>query len=270
MKISTIDISKIVIPIIYIIIGIVVYKIVKTFINKSLEVSVIGKRKKLKRRETIGNLLINIIKYIIVLIVFIAILDSIGINVKSILAGLGITAAIIGLAFQDIAKDFLSGISIILEDQYEIGDMVEIDGFLGEVTYLGLKTTRIKNYKGEVLIISNHTINKIINYSINNNLAVVDVSISYEENLDKVEKVLEDLSKKLNNKIKNTVGELKVLGITNLDESAVIYRLAIESKPAEYIAVERALRKEIKKYLDENNIKIPYKQIEVHNAGKKL
>ena len=167
MKLPDIDIKNIVIPIIYIMIGVIAYKAIKEVINKSLKASIVGKRKVQKRRETIGNLLINIIKYIIVLIVFIAILDSFGINVKSILAGLGITAAIIGLAFQDIAKDFLSGISIILEDQYEIGDMIEIDSFLGEVTHLGLKTTRIKNYKGEILIISNHTINKIINYSIN-------------------------------------------------------------------------------------------------------
>ena len=270
MELSNIDIKKIVFPIIYIIIGILIYRVIRPLILKSLKTSVPGREERLKRRETIGNLLINIIKYIIVLIVFIAILDSLGINVRSILAGLGITAAIIGLAFQDIAKDFLSGISIILENQYEIGDMVEIEGFLGTVTYLGLKTTRVRNYKGEEMIISNHTITKIINYSTNKTFATVDVSISYEEDLDRVEKVLEQLSDRLENKIEDTIGKVKIFGITSLDESAVVYRLIVEVNPATQLKVERALRKEIKDYLDQNKVKIPYKQIEVHNAGKKL
>ena len=76
----------------------------------------------------------------------------------------GITAAIIGLAFQDIAKDFLAGISIVLEDQFEIGDTIEINDFRGEVVAFGLRTTRVKNYKGATKIIANHMINEVTNY----------------------------------------------------------------------------------------------------------
>ena len=84
---------------------------------------------------------------ILVVVTFVAILANFGVNVKSILAGLGITAALVGLAFQDLAKDLIAGISIILEDQYEIGDTIEVNGFTGEVVSLGLRTTRIRNKK---------------------------------------------------------------------------------------------------------------------------
>ena len=198
--------------------------------------------------------------------VIIAILANFGVNVASIIAGLGITAAIIGLAFQDIAKDFLAGISIIMEDQYEIGDTVEINGFMGEVIALGLRTTRIKNYKGQTLIIANHTINEVINYNLANSLAIVDVSVDYDCDIDKVEKALNKMSEDIDGKIENTKGKIIVQGIDELEASGVIYRVVVETVSAKHLQVQRDLRKEIKKALDKANIKIPYQQIEVHNG----
>lgn len=189
-----------------------------------------------------------------------------GINVSSLLAGLGITTAIIGLAFQDLAKDLIAGISIITEDQYEVGDTIEVDGFMGEVVFLGLKTTRIRNYKGATKIIANHNMDKIINYSLNNSLAIVDVSTGYDHTPEEVEIVLNNLAKELNGTIKNATGDIQVWGINELADSGVVYRVVVEVKSMEQFGVERYLRKEIKKALTTANIKIPYQQIEVHNG----
>lgn len=258
------QIIKILNPIIYILLGFIVYEIVGYLIKRALSKSNIKKHHHQKRIKTISGLLVNIVKYLIMIIVFILVLANFGVNVGSIVAGLGITAALIGLAFQDLAKDFIAGISIIIEDQYEIGDTVEINGFLGEVVALGLRSTRIKNFKGKTLIVSNHTITQVINYNLYNNLAVVDVSVDYDEDLEKVEKVLNELATKLKGKIAKSIGDIKVLGIESLDTSSIIYRVTLETKPNEYFNVQRVLRKEIKNALDNAKIKIPFDQIEVH------
>ena len=180
-----IDIKHIIYPVIYIIIGIICYKIVKKIINQALKPAKLKGHQK-QRANTIRIVILNIIKYIIGAFVLLAILANFGINVKSIVAGLGITTAIIGLAFQDLAKDFIAGISIITENQFEVGDTIEYDGFMGEVVFLGLKTTRIRDYKGATKIIANHKLDTVINYSLHDSLAIIDLGISYEENPEKV------------------------------------------------------------------------------------
>ena len=96
---------------------------------------------------------------------------------------------VVGLAFQDLIKAFIAGITIVLEGQYRVGDIIEIAGFKGEVIYLGLKSTKIKANTGEIKIISNHLVADVINYSLSDSLAIVDIDIAYESNLEKVEKV---------------------------------------------------------------------------------
>ena len=174
------DIMQIILPFVYVLIGIIVYTILKNIIDRSINISKITTKAHKQRAETIKMLILNIIKYITVILIILAILSNFGINVKSILTGLGITTAIIGLAFQDLAKDLIAGISIITENQYEVGDTIEVDGFMGEVVFLGLKTTKIRNFKGATKIIANHNMDKIINYSLHDSLALIDVGVSYD------------------------------------------------------------------------------------------
>ena len=266
IEISNFDFKYIILPIVYIVCGTIVYKLIKTIINKSLKIDKMITENHKQRIKTIKLLLLNIIKYIIVIIVVLAILSVFGVNIKSILAGLGITTAIIGLAFQDLAKDIIAGFSIITENQYEVGDTIEVDGFMGKVVGLGLKTTRIRDYKGATKIISNHNMDKIINYSIHDSLAVVDVGVDYSHSAKEVEKAIEELADELEGKIPAALGKLENLGIVALDDSSVIYRITMNVKPMEHIATERLLRKEIKKKFDEKKIKIPFPQVEVHNG----
>ncbi len=261
------DLKLIIQPIIYIIIGIVVYKIIKNIILKtSHKANKKMSEDRAQRIKTINTLIINIIKYIIVIIEILAILATFGINVTSLVAGLGITTAIIGLAFQDMAKDLIAGFTIISEGDYEIGDTIEVDGFLGEVIFIGLKTTRIRDFKGRVYIIGNRNMDRVINYSLSDSLAIVDISIAYEENEEKVQKVFEKIIEELNGKIPHATKELRLLGVNELSDSSVVYRLVVDVEPATHFETQRYLRKEIKKRLDKENIKIPYNQIEVHNG----
>ncbi len=259
------DFKIIIYPIIYIVLGIIFYKLIAEIIKK-----IVSNRKNAKiknqRLETLIIVITNIIKYIIVTIVIIGILGTFGINVTSLVTGLGITTAIVGLAFQDLAKDIIAGFSIITEGQYEVGDTIEVDGFIGKVVFLGLKTTRIRNINGSTKIIANHHMDKIINYSLNNSLAIVDVGVAYEIDSEKVLKILNKLADDLDGKVPDAKGKMKVLGINELGDSSVVYRVTMEVSSMKHYSVERYLRKEIKKAFDSANIKIPYPQLEVHNG----
>ena len=260
-----IDLLNIILPIVYIIIGVIIFKIIKQVVIKTSSTQKL-KITQIQRIKTLQTLILNIIKYIIVIFVVLAILSTFGINVKSILAGLGIGTALIGLAFQDLAKDLIAGFSIITEAEYEVGDTIEVDGFMGEVVFIGLRTTRIRNFKGATKIIANHFMNNIINYSANNSLAVVDVGIAYENNQEEIDKAIESLFKRLSGKIPDAVKDPECWGVNALSDSSVVYRIVVETKPTKQFAVERFLRKEIKKEFDQLGIKIPYTQIEVHNG----
>lgn len=259
----TIDLKEIIFPVVYIIIGFIIYKVLKRLVNKVMLNNKKMKKQHLQRANTIRIVILNVIKYSIVVLVLLAILANFGVNVKSIVAGLGITTAILGLAFQDLAKDLIAGISIITENQFEVGDIVEYDGFMGEVVFLGLKTTRIKDYRGAVKIIANHKLDTIINYSLNNYLAIVDLRISYNENPDKVSTALEEIKQELNGKVPNATGDIQIWGLDDFEDSNMRYRVVVETKSQEHYAAQRFLRSELKKRLDKRNIKVTCQQIEV-------
>ncbi len=260
-----IDLALIIKPIAYIIIGYIIFRILKNVIVKGLDKRILKGTQK-QRIKTIGILLTNIVKYIIIILVLLSVLSVFGINVKSILAGLGIGTAIIGLAFQDLAKDLIAGFSIITEGEYEVGDTIEVEGFTGEVIFIGLRTTRIRNFKGATKIIANHYMDNIINYSNNNSIAIVDVSVAYECDEKLIEETINKLFKKLNGNIQYAKGDLELWGVADLAASGVVYRIAVETESMRQYGVERFLRKEIKMAFDKAGIKIPYTQIEVHNG----
>lgn len=263
----TIELKQILFPILFIAIGILVYEFLKkTIIKISNRNTKNLKQHQLHRIKTVNMLVINIIKYVIVIIVLLAILAIFGVNVSSLVAGLGVTTAIIGLAFQDLAKDLIAGIFIITEAQYEVGDTIQVDGFMGEVVSIGLKTTQIRDYKGATKIIGNRYMDNMINYSLHTSLAVVDVGVDYGHTPKTVEETLQELAQELNGTMENAKGDIQILGINELDDSSIVYRVTLEVKSMKQFETERFLRKKIIEKFEQKNIKIPVTQIEVHNG----
>lgn len=257
--------KEIYMPIIIIIVAMILNKVIQAIIKKTF--NPIKKHRKFDSRKvsTIRSLLCNVTKYAIWIIAALSILGVFGVNTTAIITGLGVASAVIGLAFQDTLKDILAGVSILFENQFAVGDLVKIGNFQGNVISLGLKTTRVQAYTGEVKIISNRNITEVINYSMDKTLAVVDVSVAYEEKLDKVEKILQLTAATLREKIPLLTNDVELLGVQELADSAVVFRLVGKCKPAQHFEVERQMRKEFKNALDKNGIKIPYPQVEVHH-----
>ncbi len=254
---------------IYILVGIFIYFLFRSTVKKILGHSKNRlSEKQLNHLQTIQSLIIGLSKYVILLAIVLATLATYGVDITSVLAGLGIATAVIGLAFQDMAKDIIAGISIVAQGLFEVGDVVEIDGFKGRVVSLGLKTTRIQNWKGPVKIITNRNISEVINYTRDAySTAIVDVKAGYDHSPEKVFEALESVKKKLEGTLEKANEEIKVWGVMELGDSGVEYRISVKTEPSEHFEIQRIIRKEIKNEFAKRKIKIPYQQIVVHKEN---
>jgi small conductance mechanosensitive channel len=244
----------------------VIYKIVNFALDK---IEIKGKDElERKRKLTTIVLLKNIIKYILIIFMTIILLNLYGVNTTSLIAGLGVAGVTLAFGLQEALKDIVSGIGIIFDNYFVVGDIVDYNGFIGTVTEFGLKSTKIKKVTGEVLIISNRNIDRVINISQERAAVVINIPTAYEEKYDKVEKVLKDTLER----IKELYTDIKIveyLGIEEFSESSIVYSIRFTCARTTQWDMKRLVLKEIKQAYDKNKIKIPYKQVEVHN-GKQI
>jgi len=218
-----------------------------------------------RREATLLRLLENISTYVVYFVAIIMILDTIGIPVATILAGAGIVGLAVGFGAQSLVKDIITGFFIIFEDQFSVGDFIRVGNFEGYVEEIGLRTTKIKNWTGEIHILPNGNIAEVTNFSLSNSVAVVDVSIAYEGDIEHAENVIRELLKELPEKYEDMVAAPELLGIQNLAASEVVLRVVCETKPMRHLYISRMLRKEIKIRLDEHGIEIPFPRIVLYN-----
>ena len=254
--------EKFILPIVYIVIGIILLRIIKFVIDKVSKNKYVDKKKK-----TIISLIKNILKYLVYIFVILSILSVYGVDTSGIIASLGVAGLVIGLALQDIIADFVAGIFILFDDQYIIGDVVEINGFKGEVIGFGLMSTKIKNANGDVLILSNSSFKEVINYSRTNNNLVITLDVAYDTDIDKLEKILKSLEDDVK-KMENVVGEYKLLGINEFSSSSIKYLVCIECKANCQYQIKRDYFKLVKSVFDKNKIEIPYNKLDINVMGK--
>lgn len=252
--------KEVIAPIIILLVSIFLCSVAKKIIYKIFNFSKSNDGKK----KSVANLVNNIIKIIILLIAIMTILEIYGIDTKSLVASLGVISLVAGLALQDLLKDFIVGISILLEGQFSIGDWVSINGFKGEVIPSNLRTTKLRAYTGEIKYIANRNITEVTNYSTDKTNLVIDVSVAYESDIDKVRKVLDELCIQLKQEYK--LKDLTCLGIQELSDSSINFRLVALTKYSDQFDLDRTIKKEIVKVFAKNKITIPYNQVVVHNG----
>ena len=163
-------------------------------------------------------------------------------------------------------KIFFAGIFIVFERTFEIGDIIVVDGFRGTVKEMGIRTTKIEDAGGDVKVINNSDIRTLINMTSKLSTAVCDISISYNEDIEKVEQVLNKNLGKIKEKYKAIVNGPTYVGVQSLADSAVIIRVIAECNEMMRYQVQRDINREIKIIFEKNNIQIPYPQIVVHDA----
>ncbi len=256
-------VKEVVAPILIILFSILTYGIISRIVKRVFRIR--SKRINEKRQKTFVGLINNVIKYFILIVALMMILEVYGIDTKSLVASLGVVSLVAGLALQDLLKDIIAGFGILLEDQYSVGDVITVTGFTGTVISLGLKTTKVKAYTGEIKMIANRNISEVINHSMEENNALLDISISYEDDVEEVKKFFDELCEQLTKEF-HLEHPAQCLGVEELADSSVNFRVVIPALYADKFTLMRRFRERIKEECDQKGITIAYPQVVVHHG----
>lgn len=209
-----------------------------------------------RRQTTLQKLLENILTYVVYFSAILAILSTFHIPVAGLLASAGIVGLAVGFGAQSLVKDVITGFFIVFEDQFAVGDQVQIGTANGIVQEIGLRTTKVKSYTGELHIIPNGSILVVINYSIYNSLALIDISVAPENDIPSLEKNIEEFLAKLPNKYEELVKTPSYLGVQSFDASEIVVRFTAETVPTKQNSVARKIRRDLIEFLEHKGIKI--------------
>lgn len=237
----------------------VVIKVGKAIINRVFKVKLKSPLRHSERRETtLMKLLENALSYVIYFAAILAVLAEFRIDVKGLLAGAGVLGLAVGFGAQSLVKDIITGFFIIFEDQFSVGDYVKIGAAEGIVEEIGLRTTKIKSFTGEVHILPNGTISQVVNYSMENSLAIVDVTIPFEVGVEKTEKLIEHYLQQASEENEDFIKVPILIDAYDFTETEVIVRVIAETKPMRHYDCARTIGVGVKKYLEQVGIEIPY------------
>jgi small-conductance mechanosensitive channel len=216
-----------------------------------------------QRARSLGSLLKSITTTVIFGIAFVMVLSEVGMNVAPILASAGVLGLAIGFGAQNLVKDFLSGVMMMIEDQYGVGDAVDLGEAVGTVENVGLRVTRVRDVDGTVWYVRNGEILRVGNQSQNWARTVLDISVSYAEDLDHVREVLADVAHGLwdDEDYKDVIiEEPEVWGVQTLAPDGVVVRLTLKTAPMEQWNVAREMRERIKARFDHEGIEMALPQ----------
>lgn len=218
-----------------------------------------------RREQTLKNLLNNVLSYVIVFIVIMMILDTFHVPIRTMLAGAGVVGLAIGFGAQNLVKDIIAGFFIVFEDQFSVGDYIETGDIEGDVEVIGLRTTKLRSYYGQLYVIPNGSIEIVTNYSLTNGFAMVEINLPYETDIVKVEKLVKGILPTIPDKYDMFVGTPEINGVQALELSNYVLRLRAETTPVMQWAGARAIRKEVKEGLFEAGIDIPSPRMVIYS-----
>ena len=220
-----------------------------------------------KRSDTLCSLLTKIALGIIVILALVTILPEFGINITGMLVGLGIVGIAVGFGAQSLIRDYLSGIFILLEDQYDVGDVVRVAGIAGFVEEVGLRRTVLRDLDGIVHSISNGEIKAASNFTKGYSRVNLDISVAYGEDLDRVIKVINRVCKEMAEEPKwkaDFITTPQVLRVNNFGDSGIDIKILGDTKPIKQWAVMGELRLRLKRTFDAEGIEIPWPHTKVY------
>jgi small-conductance mechanosensitive channel len=223
-----------------------------------------GSTKTIRRGRTYANLASSILGYFFFILTIILVLQANGVNVNSMLAGIGIIGALVGLAAQDFMKDIIRGITIISDDYFAVGDIVkygDLEDEEGRVLSIGIRTTKIKNIRnGRIIAVSNRNIEKA---ELMPARTSITLPLPYELKVAESDKLLTEIAAKI--ATDENVTECNYLGITSLGDSAINHLLVIMCQPESRLKARRVAYRTALLELERAGISVPYAQIDIHS-----
>ncbi|HOM01583.1 MAG TPA: mechanosensitive ion channel family protein [Acetivibrio sp.] len=209
-----------------------------------------------KRIDTMSTLLVSVFRYTVYILSGVAILTLLtnALKLQSILAAAGIGGLAVGFGAQSLIKDVISGAFIVFENQYSVGESVTLEGRTGVVEEIELRVTKVRDSRGDLHIIPNGEIKKVINHSRGNKSVIVDIPLAYNVDINRAFEAADRVCKSVSRGFDTIVEEPKVLGITELGKDNLTLRITAKTVPGEHWEMERRIRKMIKEEFERENI----------------
>lgn len=214
-----------------------------------------------QRSRTLATVSRGVVSVVVWTLALLVVLRSVVPDLGPVFAGVGIAGIAVGFGAQSLVRDFLTGFFVLLEDQYRVGDIIEIDGVGGVVEHFSLRRTALRSLDGSLHHIANGDIKLVSNRSSGWSKAILDVGVSYTEDLTKVGEVLRRAGSDL--MVDPEIGRYlieapEILGVESFAESSVTVRIAAKTIPGKQWTVSRAYRQGIKEAFDREGISIPF------------
>ena len=216
-----------------------------------------------QRATTIGQILRSVSAMVIFLLAAAIALGELGINLAPLIAGAGIAGVALGFGAQTIVRDFLSGLFILAEDQYGVGDIVDVGEATGTIEEVQLRITKIRALDGTLWYVPNGEITRVANLSHVWSRAVMDIEVAYDTDLDRAGEVIKATADQMwRDELEGAtiIGEPELWGVEAFGANSIVIRLVARTDPGEQWAVSRELRRRLKAAFDEADIEIPFPQ----------
>lgn len=257
--INNIWIQRIIWSIIVILVSLLFYTLFSRFVSnrEKKDAKLFGN----KKNRTLLKMLRSVVRYCLIVLAALFILQIFGVNVSSMLAGVGIVGITIGFAIQDALKDIIRGLDIVSDNYYSVGDVVKYGDIVGKVLLVGIKTTKIQDLSSmNTVSIANRNIDQV---ELVSNAIYIDIPLPYELKIAKAETVINQMLSDI--KKLPDVTNASYLGLNNFNSSSLDYLIEIDCDPALKRPVRRAALGLIVKTMESHGITVPYQQIDLHN-----
>jgi small-conductance mechanosensitive channel len=242
----------------------IIAKIILKIFNSLIEKFFKGQKKSKfnineKKADTLSELLKSIMKYVLYFIIVVFwIFPTIGFDRTTVISFTGVAGVALGFGAQSLVKDVISGFFILFEDQFSVGDYIEVDGVSGFVEAIGLRVTKLRDFTGDINIVPNGSITRVTNKSRGNMRALVDTAISNEENIDKAIGIIKKVCEEMKKDFKEIVEGPEVLGVTDISDAGIVIRVIAKTLPMKQWNIEMELRKRIIHAFEIKKVKMPY------------
>ena len=233
---------------------------------ESLLVMLLGLPKpKSHRARSILSIVSSLLKYVAVIVILCWGLSILGVNVSTIVASVGIIALIVGFSAESLIADVVTGAFMLFENQYNVGDIVEVDGFRGTVTNIGIRTTSITDPGDNVKIVNNSAMRNILNRSDRLSRSISDISIPYGTDLEKLEAGIPGLMQRIYEAHPDVMKEApRYLGVQALADSAVVLRFLVNVEEKDIYSAARTLNHDLLLGFRKLGVECPFPQVDVH------
>ena len=222
-----------------------------------------------KRGITISQIIASFLKWAIAIAVIMIILNVWGVDTTTLVASAGVLTLVIGLGAQSLIADIVAGVFIVFEGEYEVGDIIVLDGWRGTVIEIGIRTTKVEDAGGNIKIVNNSEIKAVINQTKDDSIAKCYLNINYEEDIDRVEAAIAKDLPEASKQLQNTLGDIQYKGISEFSNNGVTLFFIVKVKEADVYQTQREMNKVLMQLLKKNNISLAYQNVVIHNVGEK-